>query len=92
MSKIDHAFRDELNKIAILGLGKKKKKKSMIPTFRKVGKGLKWGGLGLGALLAYSALKGASEAKDELRICELVLYCHRFAPSFLPNAKRSALL
>ncbi len=66
MLEIDHAFRDELNKIAILGLGKKKKK-SMIPTFRKVGRGLKWGGIGLGALLAYSALKGASEAKDELK-------------------------
>lgn len=66
MTTIAGAFADELDKIAILGIGKKKKK-GMFPTFRKVGKGLKWGGLGLGALLAYSALKGASEAKEELK-------------------------
>ena len=64
MSTIAVAFEDELIKIGLFG---KKKKKGMFPTFRKVGKGLKWGGLGLGALLAYSALKGASEAKEELK-------------------------
>jgi hypothetical protein len=63
MTRIARAFHEELEKTGLF----KKKKKSMIPTFRKVGKGLKWGGLGLGALLAYSALKGASEAKEELR-------------------------
>lgn len=63
MDVVAIAFQDEIEKIALF----KKKKKSVIPTFRKVGKGLKWGGIGLGALLAYSALKGASQAKEELK-------------------------
>jgi len=64
MSVMELAFAEELRKIALFG---KKKPKGMFPTFRRIGRAAKWGGLGLGALLAYGALKGATEAKDEIK-------------------------
>lgn len=68
MTTLESAFALEMAKIAFLKTGKKKSfSKKHFPTFRKALKGAKWGGLGLGALLAYNALKGAGEARRELQ-------------------------
>jgi len=63
MTIMEVALAEELEKIALFG----KKPKGMFPTFKRIGRAAKWGGLGLGALLAYGALKGATEAKDEIK-------------------------
>jgi hypothetical protein len=65
-SALETSFARELTKIALIG-GKKSWSKRHLPTLHKALKAGKWGGLGLGALLAYNALKGAGEAKQELQ-------------------------